>query len=81
MKLYQIAQYTTKQIDKSKITKALDSFFDKFQVQDLMGGAKELEDLLLVAHFNEPERLHFLAKVHDRLKAQGVTLDVLRDFD
>ena len=42
-----------------------------------MGASKEIEDLLLVAHFTPTEQNRFLSKIVSALSKRGITLDVL----
>jgi hypothetical protein len=63
--------------DKNKINKALSSFWNNFDENDIPKTNKQLSDLIEVAMFNPIERRQFLGKIKKELSSKGISLDNL----
>jgi len=63
--------------NKNKINKALSSFWNNFDENDIPKTNKQLSDLIEVAMFNPIEKRQFLGKIKKELSSKGISLDSL----
>jgi len=71
----QFNQSKKRKVDKNKINRAISSFWDNFDENNIPKANKELSDLLTVAMFNPIEKKQFLENIRKELKRKCISLD------
>lgn len=78
MRIINLAQSNkSSKLDKNKINRALSSFWDNFNENNLPKANKEVSDLIEIAMFTPREKDQFLSKIKKELSAKGITLDAI----
>ena len=78
MKIINLAQSKkSMQLDKNKINRAVSSFWDNFNENNIPKANKEISDLIEVAMFTPREKAQFLGKIRKELSSKGITLDAI----
>ena len=64
-------------LDQNKINRALSSFWDNFDENNIPKANKEVSSLIQAAMFTSREKDQFLGKIKKELSSKGISLDVI----